>query len=224
MRAYEQLELELDSAVLRAGGAPEPGVADAGLRDAAVAAGLSRPERRVRHAVLLAQRLLKAEAAGEALARANDGLAAQAAAFRARADLAVARLATAEKPTQFLLQALQERDAHAARLRARLHAAEKSAAGAVADAEGLATHNARLEAEVHKLVQHRAELQHLKHHVARLRAQPPPPPRPPLGPRNDPSPLAAAPEPPPKPGSPVPATSVHTTPRRADAQPFHTRA
>ena len=92
------------------------------------------------------------------------------------------------------------------------------------DAEGLATHNARLEAEVHKLVQHRAELQHLKHHVARLRAQPPPPPRPPLGPRNDPSPLAAAPEPPPKPGSPAPATSVHTTPRRADAQPFHTRA
>lgn len=174
----------------------------------------------MRHAVLLAQRLLKAEAAGEALARANDGLAAQAAAFRARADLAIARLATAEKPTQFLLQALQERDAHAAQLRTRLHAAEKSAADAVADAEGLATHNARLEAEVHKLVQHRAELQHLKHHVARLRAQPP---RPPLGPRNDPPPLAAAPEPP-KPGTPAPATSVHTTPRRADAQPFHTRA
>ena len=152
----------------------------------------------------------------------EDALAAQAAAFRARADLAVARLATAEMPTQFLLQALQERDAHAARLRARLHAAEKSAAGAVADAEGLATHNARLEAEVHKLVQHRAELQHLKHHVARLRAQPPPRRARRSGPA-PPVPARAAPSHRPSPAL-APATSVHTTPRRADAQPFHTRA
>ncbi|KAH8073449.1 double-stranded DNA 3'-5' exodeoxyribonuclease [Aureococcus anophagefferens] len=60
VRAYETLELELDSAVLRCAdgtrGVDANGnvLASPELRDAALAAGLSRPERRVRHALKLA--------------------------------------------------------------------------------------------------------------------------------------------------------------------------
>ncbi|KAH8075914.1 double-stranded DNA 3'-5' exodeoxyribonuclease [Aureococcus anophagefferens] len=79
VRAYETLELELDSAVLRCAdgtqGVDANGnvLASPELRDAALAAGLSRPERRVRHAVLLAQKLLRTEAELRESLQGEDG-------------------------------------------------------------------------------------------------------------------------------------------------------
>ncbi|KAH8066104.1 double-stranded DNA 3'-5' exodeoxyribonuclease [Aureococcus anophagefferens] len=84
VRAYETLELELDSAVLRCAdgtrGVDANGhvLASPELRDA-LAAGLSRPERRVRHAVLLAQKLLRTEAELRESLQGEDGARAAAA-------------------------------------------------------------------------------------------------------------------------------------------------
>ena len=101
VRAYETLELELDSAVLRCAdgtqGVDANGnvLASPELRDAALAAGLSRPERRVRHAVLLAQKLLRTEAELRESLQGEDGARAAAAAAAADADPNDAYAATA---------------------------------------------------------------------------------------------------------------------------------
>ena len=186
VRAYETLELELDSAVLRCAdgtqGVDANGnvLASPELRDAALAAGLSRPERRVRHAVLLAQKLLRTEAELRESLQGEDGARAAAAAAAADAALTKLKLADAAKPTQFLLNALADRDKAVAALRTKLHRADKAATDAANSADATAEHNARLETEILRLVKHRDELAQLRSALSQLRAQqqqqPPPPP------------------------------------------------
>ncbi|KAK7249893.1 double-stranded DNA 3'-5' exodeoxyribonuclease [Aureococcus anophagefferens] len=152
------------------------------LRDAALAAGLSRPERRVRHAVLLAQKLLRTEAELRESLQGEDG--ARARPPPRRRALTKLKLADAAKPTQFLLSALADRDKAVAALRTKLHRADKAATDAQRiPLDATAEHNAqRLETEILRLVKHRDELAQLRSALSQLRAQqqqqPPPPPPP----------------------------------------------
>ena len=259
VRAYETLELELDSAVLRCadnngaaslvsvpGAPPAPGGDGGGipgLRDAALAAGLSRPERRVRHAVLLAQKLLRTEAALDQERRASDAFHAAAAAADARAAQAKAKLDDAAKPTQFLLAALNDRDASLATLRQKLHRADRAATDAANAAEATACHNATLEREILRLVKHRDELAALRSALQQLRhagpqqGPPPtmnmpphqmmgmmPPGPPPMGMGAPPQmmgglPPAMAPPPPPQPVVLAPSAQPTPTPASSRASP-----
>lgn len=240
--AYEQLEIELDAAVLRCA-ADDANPAETRLlgslpgTSSALAAGLSRPERRVKHAVLLAQKLIKTEAEAHDLDRRLDRASASEAALQAALARAHSRLADASKPAKHLLVALQQRDDDINDLRRKLNDARAAAAHAADQAQKAAQHNDDLEAQVHRLLKHRAELSQLKRLLAQLRSDPnalpplpggvphpaatsfaPPQPRAFIG--GTPPPTGFAPpfiapypqQPPPR----VPLT-VHTTPRRDPA-------
>ncbi|KAJ1462776.1 hypothetical protein M885DRAFT_164671 [Pelagophyceae sp. CCMP2097] len=120
LAAYDALELELDTAVLRCADANASfNRQSGGDSSRALAAGLTRPERRVRQAVQLAQRLLQTEAELHTERARRDGAEAGAAAATAAYDLAKRRLAEASKPAQYLLKALSERDDSLEKLRVR---------------------------------------------------------------------------------------------------------
>lgn len=196
--AYEQLELELDSAVLQTAAASQK--SDAGPPIVlASAAGLTRPERRVRHAVQLAQKLLETQATNEKLQSELDDALAQCAAQSAMRETADARLGDASKPAKFLLNALAKRDEDVNELRKKLQSAREDAERAAARAQTAAEHNDKLEAEVNRLLKHRSELSQLKTLLAQLRSDPSA--LPPLPPRS--RPYAGA-TPPPGPRGPLP--------------------
>lgn len=185
LAAYEKLELELDSAVLRT--ADGSGAALA-LPGSALAAGLSRPERRVRHAVMLAQKLLETQATNHRLESELDAARAAEAAHTAARSRADARLLDASKPARYLLAALAKRDDDVTELRRKLQDARTAAQQAANQAAAAAEHNDRLEAEVHRLLKHRTELAQLKSLLSQLRSDPNALPSQPLRPSAPPAP------------------------------------
>ena len=177
--AYEQLEVELDAAVIKAGASSSSSTQLTVVPGTTTAAGLSRPERRVRHAILLAQQLLKTQGQLETLKKQEDATAAGRAAAEAALARANARLVDASKPAKYLLKALQDRDDDVAALRRKLDDARRDAQRAASQAKASAEHNLDLEDQVKRLLKHRAELQQLKGLLTQLRSDPnalPPPP------------------------------------------------
>uniref|UniRef100_A0A7S3K0Q4 Uncharacterized protein n=1 Tax=Aureoumbra lagunensis TaxID=44058 RepID=A0A7S3K0Q4_9STRA len=172
--AYEKLEIELDAAVIRSGAIGDSSSQERKLIPGTLetSAGLSRPQRRVQHAVMLAQQLLKTQTDLEKMLRQHDAASAARAACEAKLALTNNRLLEASKPAKYLLSALQERDEAVAALRHKLDQARNAARAAVTEAQTVQEHNTELEAQVKRLIKHRAELAQLKQLLTQLRSDP----------------------------------------------------
>jgi trimeric autotransporter adhesin len=146
--AYEALELDLDSAVVRAAAAEEEaasGSSAAGTSGTMIAAGSSgssssaaaelavgavptAPRRRVRQAVQLARRLLCAEGELQQCRRELAASEQRAAAAASAAAAAESLLQDAQQPTRYMVDAVRDREAEAAEWRTRAAQAEQRVA------------------------------------------------------------------------------------------------
>jgi hypothetical protein len=144
--AYEALELELDSAVVRAAAAEEEAATGAGntggtmvaaasssssssaAAELAVGAVPTAPRRRVRQAVQLARRLLQAEGELQQCRRELAASEHKAAAAASAAAAAEGLLQHAQQPTRYMVDAVRDREAEAAEWRTRAAQAEQRVA------------------------------------------------------------------------------------------------
>lgn len=165
LRAYEEVEAEVDRAIVEGGQVPEEAAQRASAELAALARGAPTPaHHRIQQAVLLARRATRAEDELKRCRKALNEAEERAKEAEERAAQAEERAGSASQPHSYLIDALRTRESEAREAQRRAKQAESALA---TEREALR----RAEAEAEEAVAQAAALQSLRGELAALRTQ-----------------------------------------------------